>query len=247
MSGLLDAMFAGFAVGETAEPRVEEGHTLVCSVLGTAGGRAEVQVDGRVYRAERRDVVGLGYMMLFQATLRRIRSHLLLHAGALEHDGRGVLLVGDSGAGKSTLVMELVRRGFRLLSDDIGAIRLDDGLLEPFPRSLGFVPKTDGNHSLGAPTGIPAELQAPMPLIGGGEKLVVRPEAFQDRLGRPCEPALLIFLPGGPERSTTGDYLHVVFNDLSPELFQALDQLPELSDMQRVPNRLFPELRFPQP
>ena len=241
MLSVLDAMFVHFAIPEEQQgspPLATEG--LVCSVLGTGSHRAEIRVEERTYRVDRRDAVGLGYMVLLQATLRQIKSHLLVHAGALEHRGRGILLAGDSGAGKSTLVLELLRRGFKLLSDDIGALRLRDGLLDPFPRSLGFVASC-------GPEGVPPEMRSAMPLIGGGEKLIVRPEALSRDLGQTCPVALLVFLPSGPERPLAGQALHVVFSELPHGLRAALEALPEVSTVEAVPNRLFPELRFESP
>ena len=46
------------------------------------------------------------------------RDALMLHAGAVEVDGRTLLFVGDTGAGKSTLAALLHREGHALLSDD---------------------------------------------------------------------------------------------------------------------------------
>ncbi len=43
----------------------------------------------------------------------------LVHAGAVELEGRGVLLVGESGVGKSTASVGLGRLGFGYLSDDV--------------------------------------------------------------------------------------------------------------------------------
>lgn len=248
MLSLLDAMFGSFAVVEEEPAGASQAMgDLVCSVLRREGKRAEISIGERKYRvANRRDAVGLGYMLLLQATLRQIRSHLLVHAGALEYRGRGILLAGDSGAGKSTLVWELVRRGFKLLSDDVGAIRLSDGLLEPFPRSLGFLPSGVGGR--GGPSGAPPELQSAMPLIGGGEKLVIRPQALgSGRMGETCSLALLVLLPSGPERLAGGEWLHVVFSELPGGLRDALAALPEISSVEEVPNRLFSELRFRSP
>ncbi len=245
MLSLLDAMFASFAVAKDGhEGGPEATAELVCSVLAKDGGRAEIRIDGRQYRVgNRRDAIGLGYMVLLQATLRQIRSHLLLHAGALEHRGRGILLAGGSGAGKSTLVFELLRRGFKLLSDDVGAIRLSDGVLEPFPRSLGFVPSGPDRSS--PDDQVPSEMRSAIPLIGGGEKLLIRPEALgTERIGHTCPVALLVVLPSGPERLTPGEYLHVVFSELPAGLRDALEALPTISEVEAVPNRLFPELRF---
>ncbi len=240
MLRLLDAMFASFAVANGdrgGKPAATD--DLVCSVFERHGERAEIRVGKRRYRVRKRlDAVGLGYMVLLQATLRRIKSHLIVHSGSLERGGFGILLAGGSGAGKSTLVLELVRRGFKLLSDDVGAIRLGDGLLEPFPRSLGFV----SGRELG---GVPAEMRAAMPMIGGGEKLLLRPEGLgSGRIGRACPLSLLIFLPGGSERLSESESLHVVFSELAEGLRHVFENLPGITGLEDVPNRLFPELRF---
>jgi len=51
----------------------------------------------------------------------RLHDLLLLHAGALERDGRVLLLPAVPGSGKSTLTAALSLRGWRLLSDEFGA------------------------------------------------------------------------------------------------------------------------------
>ncbi len=56
----------------------------------------------------------------------RLGNHLLLHAGALEQNGSGLLLPAMPGSGKSTLTAALARHGLRLLSDEFGVIRLID-------------------------------------------------------------------------------------------------------------------------
>ena len=49
-------------------------------------------------------------------------DHVLLHAGVVELDGRGVLLVAPEDHGKTTLTAALVRDGFGYLSDEVAAI-----------------------------------------------------------------------------------------------------------------------------
>jgi HprK-related kinase A len=61
----------------------------------------------------------------------RLHRFLLLHAGVVERDGLALLLPATPGAGKSTLTVALALRGWRLMSDEFGALGLDDGLLRP--------------------------------------------------------------------------------------------------------------------
>lgn len=69
---------------------------------------------------------------------RRLGFHLLLHAGAVEFDGRAVILPAVPGSGKSTLTAALVCRGFRLLSDEFGVVRFSDGHLLPLLRPVAL-------------------------------------------------------------------------------------------------------------
>jgi hypothetical protein len=66
-----------------------------------------------------------------------LRGLLPLHACAVEVNGHAVAFCGDSGAGKSTLAAALYRRGFTLLTDDLGVVVPGEGeaLFYPgFPR-----------------------------------------------------------------------------------------------------------------
>jgi HprK-related kinase A len=62
---------------------------------------------------------------------RRQHDQLLLHAGVVERDGAALLLPATPGSGKSTLSAALSQRGWRLLSDEFGALGPADGLLRP--------------------------------------------------------------------------------------------------------------------
>ncbi len=55
------------------------------------------------------------------------RGRLPLHASAIEIDGVGVAFTGASGDGKSSIAHALVRRGHRLICDDIAAVDTDGG------------------------------------------------------------------------------------------------------------------------
>ncbi len=53
------------------------------------------------------------------------RGLLVLHASAIETERGAALFIGPSGNGKSTLAAALNRRGYRILADDICALKLD--------------------------------------------------------------------------------------------------------------------------
>ena len=62
---------------------------------------------------------------------RRMNNMLLLHAGALERDGRALVMPALPGSGKSTLSAALSLRGWRLLSDEFGAFDPSLGAFRP--------------------------------------------------------------------------------------------------------------------
>jgi hypothetical protein len=54
------------------------------------------------------------------------RRILPLHGSAIAINGKAYAIVGDSGAGKSTLASALLNKGFKLLSDDVIPVSLND-------------------------------------------------------------------------------------------------------------------------
>ncbi len=68
-----------------------------------------------------------------------LQDHFILHGAAVEHQGAVTALVGRTHSGKSTLGLRLAfEPDFSLLSDEFSPVRLADGVVEPFPRSLGL-------------------------------------------------------------------------------------------------------------
>jgi HprK-related kinase A len=65
-------------------------------------------------------------------------SWLVIHAAVLEKGGGAVILPAPPGSGKSTLCAALVARGWRLLSDELTLVRLDDGRIDPLPRPVSL-------------------------------------------------------------------------------------------------------------
>jgi HprK-related kinase A len=68
----------------------------------------------------------------------RLFCYLLLHAGVVERGGRAIVMPAMPGSGKSTLTAALSLRGFRLLSDEFGVVRLDDSHILPMLRPLAL-------------------------------------------------------------------------------------------------------------
>ncbi|MFL6658900.1 MAG: HprK-related kinase A [Massilia sp.] len=68
------------------------------------------------------------------------RAHdvLVIHAAVIERDGFAAILPAPPGSGKSTLCAALVHRGWRLLSDELTLVRLDDARIVPLPRPVSL-------------------------------------------------------------------------------------------------------------
>jgi hypothetical protein len=82
------------------------------------------------------------YETVLRTILQKVRSHYLFHAGVVSDQGKAVVIAADALHGKSTLTLELVRRGFKFLSDEFAAISRSDGQVYPFPRALRLCPDT---------------------------------------------------------------------------------------------------------
>jgi len=57
----------------------------------------------------------------------RLRGQTCLHASVINIDDQAVALVGPGGSGKSTTAAAFVELGFPILTDDVAAIRLENG------------------------------------------------------------------------------------------------------------------------
>jgi hypothetical protein len=64
-------------------------------------------------------------------------THFFLHAGAVAHQGQGIVIPGASFSGKTTLVSALVRAGAEYYTDE-NAVLDAQGLLHPYPKALGM-------------------------------------------------------------------------------------------------------------
>ncbi len=119
------------------------------------------------------------------------RRYLLLHASAVERDGRALLMTGHSGAGKSTLAALLGERGWRFMGDEFALLDPETGLLHAFPRMVSLK-----NAAIAAMT---AEVAPDRfgPLLSGtpkGDIRHLRPNrAALEAMDVPARPALILF------------------------------------------------------
>jgi len=119
------------------------------------------------------------------------RRYLLLHAAALERDGRALLMSGESGAGKSTLAALLSGRGWRLMGDEFALIDPETGLVHPFPRLVSLKNAAIGVVERALPDARFGPLMRGTPK-GDIRHLVPDAESIA-AMCRPAVPALLLF------------------------------------------------------
>lgn len=125
------------------------------------------------------------------------RRHLLLHASAVEKDGKALIMTGASGSGKSTLSAMLGHKGWRFMGDEFVLIDLVTGEAVPFPRLISLK-----NEAIGAMQGSALDGRFG-PLLRGTPKGDIRhmvpPAHAVKAMTQPAKPALLLFPSFGYE------------------------------------------------
>lgn len=133
------------------------------------------------------------------ALAERFLHSLLLHAAVVERAGRAVVMPAIPGSGKSTLTAALMCRGYRLLSDEFGALSLTDGLLTPILKPVALK-----NESIGVIRRLyPEAILGPVfPRTRKGDVAHLAPDdASVLNRAVPARPALILFpkfTPGAP-------------------------------------------------
>jgi len=211
---------------------------------GSSFGLCAVIVDDRMYTVEEPDdLIGYAYMKIMDSALSRVLSHYLFHAAALSFNDKGIILPATSRSGKTTLTLELIKRGFNFLSDDVAAISKSDRLLYPFPKGIGMLPSTLELYP-------EAELDSlgSLPMIGGGEKKLLDIGAiYPGRIGGACQVKYLVFLGFEPEikREIKGDeYLYIVINRITEELLSDIRSAEGVKDVSIYPYKKYPIIKL---
>jgi len=117
---------------------------------------------------------------------------LLVHAAALEKNGRALILPGQPGAGKSTLCAALVLKGgYRLLSDELTVIDLSNGEVSPNPRPISLKNKAiEVIRELSPQTLCTKTVQDTMK---GAVSLFRAPQDSVQRVNETARPGLVLF------------------------------------------------------
>lgn len=125
------------------------------------------------------------------------RRHLLLHASAVEKDGKALIMTGASGSGKSTLAAMLGHKGWRFMGDEFVLLDLVTGEAVPFPRMISLKNEAIGAMQASALDGRFGPLMAGTPK--GDIRHLVPPADAIAGMAVPANPALLLFPSFGYE------------------------------------------------
>lgn len=128
-------------------------YTVTAGDTALAGG-AELEVAVGVLDAALRSHIGVN-----------APQNAFIHAGAVSHRGRAILVPGPSFSGKTTLVAALVGAGAQYFSDEY-AVLDDHGLVHPYARRLS-IRGGDGvtEHDIATLGGTAAEQPLPVGLV----------------------------------------------------------------------------------
>jgi hypothetical protein len=212
------------------EPPAGEPVVLLRVTVG-AGGASITVGERTVQVPDARQLTHYAHLMLVNAAAAMADDRTVLHAGAVARDGTAVLLVGASGWGKTTLTMELVRRGWRLLTDDFAPLT-PDGVVEPFVRRVNVTERTVALLDLPPPGAAPR-------LVGFDRDpkwMLDIDQVFPDRVAEPARLGAVFLL--GPQREpgarpVPGRWL-LRLDHVPPGFLEALGALPGVLSAARL-------------
>lgn len=115
---------------------------MICDIL-RSDTRYQVVAEEEAIRAASHILFTLPLIEL----LRR-RGFYNLHAAGVCRKGNALLLAGSSGAGKSTLTLELTRRGWDYLSDDMVFLKSGGDDVLGFPEGIDYFADCKSKHHI---------------------------------------------------------------------------------------------------
>jgi hypothetical protein len=133
------------------------------------------------------------------SVLAALNDHLIVHAGAVQYRGEGMIFPARSGRGKSLMVLGLVAAGHKLLSDDAALIKVGQRIVYPHATSLCF--KEDSKPLLRNYQFPPARR---MSFVYKGKVIYyLNPlDISRDCIGAPCSVKYIIFPDYKPDCKT---------------------------------------------
>jgi hypothetical protein len=174
---------------------------------GADGLRIRLEEDGSQFQLRVNDVpvaasehaaslMPFAIQEIDEFVIRKLTGLRAIHAGAVQFQGKVLLLPGSSHAGKSSMVAELLRRGAAYLSDEYALIDAD-GQAHPYPRPLLL--RNGGNDRTPLlPQECGAEVASGPAPIGWIMQLEYRDGAAWEILPVPQSRALLMLLGHTP-------------------------------------------------
>lgn len=121
----------------------------------------------------------------------RAHAYLQIHAGAVEKNGRTVILPAASGSGKSTLCANLISAGWRLFSDEFAVIALDTGEVVPMPRGVSLknesIAIAQQRHAAGEFSRVFRKT------VKGDVSILRAPRESVERAAERCRPGAVVF------------------------------------------------------
>lgn len=194
----VDASYMAFRASPPASPRdalvlrLRRLDQPAAYLVGDSGGNERRWPDRDAALLDLLDRLVHGVLARLQA-----RGAYTIHAGAAVYRERVLLVVGRSGQGKTTLTLGLLRRGLRLLSDELAVIDPERPWIMPYHRSPHIRPGT---------IDLIPELQflrnLPQRRLGGGNEWPLAPHDLErvlpGCLAGPAPLGYVILLDGAP-------------------------------------------------
>jgi len=239
---LFARMYRRFQANGSSLPVQRSAEFTVLTNSDNRWGHPVMILDGEAWPLhDPRLLEGYTYEGVLNAIVASVQSHFLIHAGVVSWNGEGIILVADGGHGKTTLVLELIRRGFQFLSDEMAALGRADGQVHPFPRSLRIRPGTLELVGFAeAATGAPEWL---------GKLLLDIEEIQPGSMGQAAAigPIVILRDPAEARTERTGDAereLGVLVDRLDEALLAAVRQIEGVADVGTGVDRGYPLIRL---